>query len=159
MRRLTLEPLTADAFAPFGDVIEVSGEFGRHYFSDALGNARPAVPPSLSVTTKAPSALPLTLTAMERHEYSSQTFVPMDVSRWLVVVAPHGRDGGPDIDGMRGFLARGDQGVTFGVDVWHAPNAVLDRPSRMAIFMWAAGDDGDEEFRDLPEPVMLVTDD
>lgn len=158
MRRLKLEPLTGSAFAPFGEVIEVSGAPGRTYFSGALGSTRPAVPASLSVAVKEPEALPLPLAVMERHPYSSQTFMPLDVSRYVVVVAPHGSDGGPDMESARGFIARGDQGITFGVDVWHAPNAVLDRASRMAVFMWAAGDASDEVFHDLAAPLTLVQD-
>ncbi|HWN49036.1 MAG TPA: ureidoglycolate lyase [Xanthobacteraceae bacterium] len=33
--------------------------------------------------------LPLEVKLLERHEFSSQTFVPLDVGRWLVVVCPH----------------------------------------------------------------------
>ena len=32
--------------------------------------------------------LPLEVKLLERHEFSSQTFVPLDVGRWLVV-CPH----------------------------------------------------------------------
>ena len=156
MRRLTLEPLTSHAFAAFGDVIEGPDSVGRDYFSDALGNGRDHAAASLSVSAKVPDSLPLTLTVMERHPHSSQTFIPMDVSRYVVVVAPDAADGGPDMNAARGFIARGDQGITFGVNVWHAPNAVLDRPSRMAVFMWNADDGQDEEFRDLPEPIALA---
>ena len=36
------QPLTKEAFAPFGDVIDVPNEPGRQYYEDALGNLRPA---------------------------------------------------------------------------------------------------------------------
>jgi ureidoglycolate lyase len=29
---------------------------------------------------------------MERHEFTSQSFVPIEVGCWLVVVAPHARE-------------------------------------------------------------------
>ena len=35
------QPLTKEAFAPFGDVIDVPNEPGRQYYEDALGNLRP----------------------------------------------------------------------------------------------------------------------
>ena len=155
MPRLTLDPLTADAFAPFGDVIECPAEPGRDYFSDALATSRAHAAPSLSVTLRAPSTLPLRLEMMERHEHSSQTFLPLDVSRYIVVVAPKDDQGGPDMSQARGFVAGGNQGVTFAADTWHAPNAVLDRPGRMAVFMWLADDGQDEEFRTLDTAIDL----
>ena len=47
------QPLTKEAFAPFGDVIDVPNEPGRKYYEDALGNLRPAAHPSLSLSLKA----------------------------------------------------------------------------------------------------------
>ncbi len=49
----------------------------------------------------------------------------------------------------RAFLARGDQGVTYGADVWHHPFTVLDGPARFAIFMWKDGTAADDEFVDV----------
>jgi len=83
---------------------------------------------------------------LERHEFSSQSFVPLDVSRWLIVVAPHAREGGPDRTAARAFIATGAQGVTYRADIWHHGLTVLDRPARFAIFMWRDGTTTDEEF-------------
>lgn len=69
----------------------------------------------------------------------------MDAGRWLVIVAPHGDDGGPDMTRARAFLAQPDQGVTFGADVWHYPFTVLDRPARFPIFLWKGGTSADDE--------------
>lgn len=152
-----VEPLTAEAFAPFGDVIERPGDVGRLYYSKALANGRPAAQPSLSLTMSRPIAgLPHTAVRMERHEFSSQSFVPIEVARYLVVVAPHDASGRPDGARMKAFLARGDQGVTYGMNVWHHPLAVLDRPGRFAVFMWLVGGPGDEEFVDLPQPITIA---
>jgi ureidoglycolate lyase len=153
---ITAKPLTAAAFAPFGQIIERPAEFGRVYFSEALANGRPAARGSLSITKSQPLATPaLTATKMERHEFSSQSFVPIDVSRYLVVVAPHGAAGKPDHTRLHTFVARGDQGVTYGMNVWHHPLCVLDRPGQFAVFMWLDGGQGDEEFADLLAPVAI----
>ncbi|MFI4999127.1 MAG: ureidoglycolate lyase [Reyranellales bacterium] len=140
------QPLTKEAFAPYGDVIDIPSEAGRTYYEEALGNLRPEARPSLSLSLKAETPdRPLRAELLERHEFSSQTFVPIDVDRWLVVVAPHARTGGPDTKSVRAFIASGKQGVTYKPNTWHHGLTVLDKPGRFAVFMWRAGAK-DEEF-------------
>jgi ureidoglycolate lyase len=143
--------LSHEAFAPFGDVIDVPNEVGRKYYDNALGNLRPGALPSLSVSFKAETPdRPLRANLLERHEFSSQTFMPLDVERWLVVVAPHAPTGGPDVARVTAFIASGRQGVTYKPDTWHHGLTVLDRPGRFAVFMWRDGTAGDEEFVSVP---------
>ena len=156
MHRIACTPLTAAAFAPFGQVIERPADFSRIYFSEALLNGRGGAKPSLSLSQVRPLAASLLEAAkMERHELSSQSFVPIDASRYLVIVAPHADDGKPDSSRLQAFLARGDQGITYGMNVWHHPMTVLDRSATFAVFMWLDGGRGDEEFVDLPAPVAV----
>ena len=140
------QPLTKEAFAPYGDVIDVPTEPGRTYYEEALGNLRSNALPSLSMTFRPNTPVgPLKAELLERHEFSSQTFVPVDVGRWLVVVAPHAAQGGPDTKAVRAFIATGKQGVTYKPNTWHHGLTVLDKPGRFAVFMWRAGAK-DEEF-------------
>lgn len=146
---MIVEPLqlTKEAFAPFGDVIALPTEAGRKYYEDALGNLRPNAHPSLSVSQREPSAeRPFKAELLERHEFSSQTFMPLDVARWLIVVAPHAKSGGPDVAQVRAFIATGKQGVTYKPNTWHHGLTTLDRPGRFAVFMFRDGGKGDEEF-------------
>lgn len=157
MQTLNVQPLTAEAFAPFGDVLEVPSAPGRQYYNAALANLRAGAGASLSLSLRAPSpALPLRATAMERHQFSSQSFVPLDAGEYLVLVAPHHPSGGPDMARASAFLARGDQGVTYRADTWHHGLTVFGRPARFAVFMWQAGDAGDEEFVDIA-PLTIVS--
>ena len=155
--KLILEPLAAGPFAAFGDVVEIPDSPGSHSFDRALANLRPSARPSLRLSRKdALSTLPLTARQMERHEFSSQSFVPIDAGRWLVVVAPHAAGGGPDVSRARAFLAGPNHGVTYGANVWHHPLTILDRPASFAIFMWLEGGKGDEEFFTLPVPATIA---
>jgi len=105
------EPLRTQDFAPFGDVLKAPKESGRSYFNGTLGNGRTAATPSLSIARVQPLAtLPLSATKMERHEVSSQSFVPLGVSRWFVIVAPKPANGGPDVSNRAAFGTNGDQG-------------------------------------------------
>ena len=157
MRNLIAEPLRAESFASYGEVLESPAETGRNYFNDSLLNGRAKAVPSLSVVRVTPApALPIVATKLERHAFSSQSFVPIDAGRWLIVVAPKNNRGGPDADHARAFVAQPDQGITFRADVWHHPLCVLDRPARFAIFMWLeAGSGTDEEFTTLAQPFTV----
>jgi ureidoglycolate lyase len=155
--QISAKPLTAKEFAPFGHVFSKPTEIGRIYASEALTNGRVNAKPSLSIAKMVPMTAPvLTAVKMERHEFSSQSFVPVDVSRYLVLVAPHGPGNRPDVGKLKAFIARGDQGVTYGINVWHHPMSVLDRPAMFAIMMWLEGNTGDEEFVDLPAPLTIT---
>ena len=150
------EPLGAEAFAPFGDVLEAPSGPGRHFFADGLANRRPGAAPSLAVACVPPLAsLPLVAMRMERHEFSSQSFLALDAARWLVIVAPKAADGRPDTARVRAFLAGPGQGVTYRVDTWHHPLAVLDRPARFAVLIWLEHSATDEEFVTLDRPFTV----
>ena len=156
MRQIRTHPLCREGFAPFGDVLEVPAGGGRTYFDGGLGNARPGASPSLSLTRVAPIAeLPLLAKVMERHEFSSQSFIPLAIGRWLMIVAPSAAGGGPDASAAQAFLAGPGQGITYHVGTWHHPLTVLDRAAELAVFMWRDGTAGDEEF--VPVEPFLVT--
>jgi ureidoglycolate lyase len=126
MRQLSPLPLTAEAFAPFGDVIEVSDRVQRievNYgaadrFHDlagidvAEGGGRAAV----SLFRARPLPAPLTLAVMERHPLASQAFVPLQGRPYLVAVAPAGE---LDPAAIRVFRTEGSQGVNYARGVWH----------------------------------------
>jgi ureidoglycolate lyase len=156
MRTILAEPITAEAFAPFGELLVPPEGFSRDYFDTCLSNARPAARPSLSLAVAEPiKSLPLDAVQMERHAFSSQSFVPMDAARYLAIVAPHAAEGGPDTEHARAFLVAGRYGITFRADVWHHPMAVLDRPSTFAIVMWLDGSEGDTELVMLAAPFRV----
>jgi ureidoglycolate lyase len=156
-RVLRLEPLTAEAFAPFGDVVEAPVEQGQRVaLSDTLRADPQAAAPRLSFALASPWSLPITASEMERHNHSCQCFVPLDVARWVVVVAPDA-EGAPDAGALRGFLARGDQAVNYHLGTWHHPLRALDRPARFVVLMWTTGHKpDDEEWATLPEPVSFA---
>src|SRR3546814_17931098 len=93
---------------------------------------------------------------MERHAFSTQAFLPVDVARYLVMVAPDGADGGPDLAGARLFLVDGRTGINYRAGVWHPPMTVLDRDAVFATVMFNDGSDRDEDWPALPVEVELT---
>jgi len=132
--------LSAPAFAPFGDVIEIEGRDSRwinqntcRRFDDlahidvAEGGGRPL----LSVFEANPRSLPLQIRMLERHPLSSQAFFPLESRPFLVVVA---EDSGPASAGrLHAFLSSGRQGVNYRRNTWHHPLIALGEISRFLV--------------------------
>jgi len=153
-RIVVAQPLTPEVFAPFGEVIVIEHAPGRTYYDQALGNLRQTARPSVSimVAQPVPSDTPLVIKTLERHEYSSQTFIPVADVQWLVIVSPHlhaSQGPGPDIDKTKAFIANGQQGVTYRPDTWHHGLTVLEGNGPFAVFMWRDDSSTDEEFVDV----------
>lgn len=134
-RTILIEPLTAEAFAPFGQVIERAG--AHHYpinagmterFHDLarieLGGVHPR--PLISIFAGKPYSLPLSLTMVERHPLGSQAFYPLSDAPWLVIVA---EDASGEPVGLRAFRPAPGQGVNIAINTWHGVLTPLDRPS------------------------------
>ena len=130
---LEIQPLTREAFAPFGEVIEAS-DAAQHFTINAgnteryhdLANIEPGADGRVivSIFRGQPRTLPFTVHMMERHPKASQAFIPMSGKPYLVVVAPAGEP--PAVQDLKVFLARGDQGVNYATGVWHHPLLALE---------------------------------
>ena len=156
MKRLKIKPIDAEAFAPFGQLLPpVAPGEGRQELLEELQSDRASARPRLSIATVEPKALPLTAFKMERHVHSSQAFAPLDCASYLVVVAPHGDDGMPDLQKVRAFRVPGDTGINYKADIWHHPLTPLERTGRFAILTFVDGTAADEQFVDLPQSVLV----
>ena len=130
---LEIKPLTREAFAPFGEVVEAS-DAAQHFTINAGNTERyhdlahiepgPDGRVIVSIFRGQPRSLPFTVQMMERHPLASQAFIPMSGKPYLVVVAPAGA--APRAGELKVFLARGDQGVNYAAGVWHHPLLALD---------------------------------
>ena len=125
------EPLTQEAFAPFGQVIEADHDKSylinegttRRFHDLAQADVRDGEGEAiLSIFRGTPRPLPIALSMMERHPLGAQAFVPMQPASWLVVVC---EDEIPTPAGCRAFMASGSQGVQYAKNVWHHPLLVL----------------------------------
>tara|TARA_R110002074_G_scaffold3594_14_gene18790 strand:- start:112 stop:597 length:486 start_codon:yes stop_codon:yes gene_type:complete len=135
--RIKTEPLTAEAFAPYGDLLEASGtpdkiinqgKCGRFHdrarldFSDGQAG--------ISIFQGQKETLPLALELVERHPQGSQAFVPMSADAFLVVVAA-------DADGVpidpRAFVTAPGQAINFHRGTWHGVLTPLSEPGLFAV--------------------------
>jgi len=152
--QLTLQPLTREAFAPFGRTIEPPEPGGETVLHSGLGPSIAAAALCAKLDTHSPRSLPFSAPAMERHEHTEQLFVPMGPARFVVAACRPGADGEPDLATLQGFLAEGPTGICYDRGVWHLPITILDRPTTFLMMMMATGDPAiDTSWATLPEPL------
>lgn len=129
--------MTADDFAPFGDVLEAAGLpdrlindglCGRWHDRARLDFAGGRA--GISIFDAVPRRLPYAFDLVERHPLGSQAFLPMTLHAFLVIVARDegGRPGRPLV-----FLTTPGQGINLHRGTWHGVLAPLQSPGLFAV--------------------------
>jgi len=125
-RAVRIEPLTEDAFAPFGQIISAKErppdyrtESGTEGWAVEFSSGRPLV---MLLRTRYQG---LRFSKLERHFNLTQTFLPLGGSPAVVAVAPPSPDrtAAPPPSAVRAFLLDGTQGYALARGTWHS----LDR--------------------------------
>ena len=156
--KITCEPLTPAAFAPFGDVIAASGtpdkiinagKCGR--FHDLAGLDIVDGRAGISLFEAEARSLPYQLDLLERHPLGSQAFLPMTEHPFLVIVAP---DAGNAPGTPRAFLTKPGQGVNYARGTWHGVLTPLHAPGRFAVIDRIGEGDNLEEWV-LGQPYVI----
>lgn len=133
MLELIARPLTAEAFKPFGDVIDVrtsdyfminAGRTQRHHDLAEVQLLGDEARTLINIFVSQPVTLPLDVEGLERHPLGSQAFIPLHEERFIVVVAPP--EDMPDPEKICAFVTDGRQGVNYHVGTWHAIHSVLE---------------------------------
>lgn len=164
MPMLVTEPLSAEAFAPFGDVLaydaaasrEVNGGWARRAdLAAVLDDGGASGPPVLALFRALHQPLPSAVPFVERHPHSSQVFLPLTPAGFLVVVAPETADGAPDLSRARAFLGRPGQGINYRRGVWHAPITATDADTDFLMLIWERGIPDDCIVHTLPAPLTI----
>lgn len=114
--KVKAEPLTAEAYAPFGEIVDVGRtrlHCGEGQYTARLMTLEPA---------------PTRVKHINRHPDHVQLFVPLDHAPMLLVVAPaHVPGDAFDPESVRVFVNDGSKAFTFGLNVWHiAPRGLAD---------------------------------
>lgn len=162
MRSLEAVPLTAEDFAPFGDVIDCRGHEPRdmndgmalRWVDLAFPRTDAAGRVSIGRVYSRRYDLPFPLRLVERHPLGSQAFVPLDETPYLVVVAAAGPP--PRPGDLRLFLARDRQGIQYRCGVWHAPLLTSFAAMEFVVVDRTGPGDNCEEHRfDASEAVFI----
>ncbi|SDI92477.1 ureidoglycolate lyase [Aliiruegeria lutimaris] len=137
MPEIFTSPLTAEAFAPFGDVLEIGGEPDKWINAGACGRYHDRArldfvdgQAGISLFNAQPRSLPYEFDLVERHPLGSQAFLPMTEHPFLVVVAP---DEGGSPGAPRAFLTAPGQGINLYRGTWHGVLTPLHAPGLFAV--------------------------
>ena len=137
MHHISAQPLTAAAFAPYGDVLDATGDFRlineglcQRYHDRAkldFGPETSGAHLGISIFNAEPRSLPYRFDLIERHPQGSQAFLPMTANPFLVIVSL-----GPD-HAPRAFLTNGAQGINLHRGTWHGVLTPLHAPGLFAV--------------------------
>ena len=158
---LTPKPLTAEAFAPYGDVIEVRGQAKvineglteRFHDLAKVDVTAQGGHTLVNIFRSKPKPLPMKITMMERHPLGSQAFIPLGSTPFLVLVAPaeHETLRGDDLEL---FITHAQQGVNYRRNVWHHYCLALGQEGDFLVIDRGGPGENLEEYR-LAEDVYL----
>jgi ureidoglycolate lyase len=131
--QIKAQPLTATAFAPFGDILDAAGDFRlindgmcQRFHNRAkidIADGRPGI----SIFNAQPRSLPYTFDLIERHPLGSQAFIPMTPHPFFVIVTTS-----PDHT-PQAFLTNGTQGINLHRGTWHGVLTPLQAPGLFAV--------------------------
>jgi ureidoglycolate lyase len=171
---LQVQPLTATAFAAYGEVIGIpvagaaatadaayarglpvrainGGTSQRFDMPGGLNLQAKGGQPCVAVFRAQAQALNGPWRLMERHRLGSQTFIPLAGARCVVLVACG--HPAPYPATLAAFAVDGAQGFTLHADTWHHGLIALDEGDFVVIER--RGDTVDCEFAELAQPVTL----
>ena len=163
MQALSLapQPLTAQAFAAFGDVIEArsdtvininQGTSQRFHDLARVDVASGEGHPLVNIFRASPYPEPLTLSMMEKHPLGSQLFMPLQDHAYLVAVAQASDQ--VSAGDITVFSASGNQGVNFRPGIWHHPLLVLAQQDFLVV---DRGGKGDNLFEQALDQSVLIS--
>ncbi|MDA8120091.1 MAG: ureidoglycolate lyase [Gammaproteobacteria bacterium] len=126
-RSLTIEPVARKTFAPYGDLLEVSGAASNFINAGNVERFRNLT--RISVLGDSAQACvhvyraraphePIILHHMERHPRGTQLFMPLHGQAFIVVVALGSL---PDYKALRAFHVDHGRGVNIARNTWHYP--------------------------------------
>ncbi|MBX9668957.1 MAG: ureidoglycolate lyase [Candidatus Obscuribacterales bacterium] len=161
------EPINREKYQPYGDLIaadevlpfnfanmKTARRFNR--LADVI-NLRPdRATLNLCVFRCDPLAsLPLVMKLLERHEFSTQVFLPISsAARFLVAVSLGGDE--PDLSTLKVFEVTNPQGISYRPGVWHYPMTAIEHQVDFACLVHEDGSKDDCEIHALAKPMRVM---
>lgn len=122
-RQIRVQPLSAEAFAPFGEIVDpgdrppdIQTRANRYWdFATRLQCKSRQIQVGFLTTY----LRPLRFDWMERHLEATQAFIPLEGRPGIFALAPPTAGPRPDLDRLAAFLLDGRRGVNLHLGTWH----------------------------------------
>jgi ureidoglycolate lyase len=160
MRLLKAQTITRETFASFGGLVKVDGsgvavnggssqriDEVTELVLDAQGGK-----PCLAIFQAKARDPAGPWVKLERHSLGTQTFIPLNGVRFVVLVALG--EVTPDESTLQAFSVRGHQGITFRTGTWH--HGLLALNDGDFVVLERSSDTVDCELAQLAEPVRIT---
>ncbi len=164
--RIKAIPVSREAYLPYGNLIEADeslpyraanmGSAKRFNHLCNLENLRgDKAKLNLCVFRVSPlKTMPLELKLLEKHEYSTQVFMPMTGScKYLAIVCLGKED--PELESLRAFVVKGPRGVSYYPGVWHYPMTALDQGIDFSCLVYENGSQDDCRLMNLEKNILI----
>lgn len=157
-------PITAEAFAPFGELIDmnidmnagdapkiINNEFCKRFHDLAQVDTQDGQT-GISLFHAKLRSFPYSLDLLERHPLGSQAFMPLDDKPFLVTVAAD-KNGTPTEP--RAFITAPHQGINLRRNVWHGVLTPLSGNGVFIVIDYVGTQDNVVEHI-LPAPILII---
>ncbi len=144
---LTIQPMNAEAFAPYGQIVTERGDVTL----DTDGG-------KTSVTAQTVEARPMILDFLGRHLRSEQFFAPLGATKSVITVAPpcENETALPDINKLAAFLVDGECAFKLHKGTWHASAFPLMEKASFLVMDRENTLEEDYDLRDLKTTLGVV---
>jgi len=149
MKNLTPSPLATEAFAPYGDVVDMETATNmlsmnydvatRYYDLARVDTSDNEGETCISLVRSKAISLPFQIKVMEYHPLGSQLFFPLQNRPFLILVAPAAEKLDPEKIEL--FISNGLQGVNYHKNTWHHYLMPLDEVSNFIVVDRKGGGD------------------
>ncbi len=150
-RRVKVQELTEEAFAPYGTVVRSPADYSKHEhfhcekfdFFPYVGGTLNSDCGQMAVGVSDHNRRPLLMHTMERHFHTQELMVPFGHPVILTFAKNEGTDENekPDIQKLAAFLVHPNEGVVVNPNIWHwTPFCVEADTSVLTIFAPKTGE-------------------
>tara|TARA_Y100001970_G_C13699948_1_gene586677 strand:- start:32 stop:526 length:495 start_codon:yes stop_codon:yes gene_type:complete len=137
---LVIKKINKENFSPFGQLISTKGFNGESINSNTtqsfydlvnieiLGKNKQC---RINIFKTKKRQFPLEIDMLENHPFSSQSFIPLQKTSFIVVVAPISNT--PNINSIEAFLVPSEEGINFKPKIWHFPLIAIEDSDFLTI--------------------------
>lgn len=159
MQTIFVEDFNPEHFQPYGQILDASYAKQRLDFCVDFVNQRSEARLNLALIRAPIISLPFTYDTLECHPYSEQIFLPLDTTRYLIVVACRDHDTVPALATLKAFAVPPGLGIVYRPYTWHTGMAALEGSGQFAMLIHEAGTVDDCHYQTVPRFEVQATSD